>query len=81
MEINDLLLRDDFNDVERVQRQQQENTQVDVKKEIIEKASTGEYNLQKQLLQLLASTLPQQQQEVQKTAQDQINQGFLDIKV
>lgn len=81
MEINDLILRDDVNEVERVQQQQQENTRVEVEKEIIEKASTGEYSLQKQLLQLLASTLPQQQQQVQKTAQEQIEQGYLDIKV
>ena len=81
MEISDSVMRDGFSEVERVQQQQQENTQVKLKKEVIDKASTGEQALQKQLLQLLASTLPQQQLDVQKTAQEQINQGFLDIKV
>ncbi len=81
MEISDSILRDGFSEVERVQQQQRENTQNKVKKEVIDKASTGEQSVQTQLLQLLASTLPQQQLDVQKTAQEQINQGFLDIKV
>ncbi len=81
MEISDSILRDGFSEVERVQQQQRENTQNKVKKEVIDKASTGEQSVQTQLLQLLASTLPQQQLDGQKTAQEQINQGCLDIKV
>ncbi len=52
--------------------------QMEVQKEVLRQNLSGD-NTQNQLLQLLASVQPQQQ--IQKTAQEQIEKGYLDIKV
>ncbi len=53
--------------------------QNEIQKEVFQQATVGENSLQKQLLQLLSS-LPNPQQ-VQRNAQDQIREGFLDVKI
>jgi hypothetical protein len=53
------------------------SVQNEIKKEVLKQTIEGD--TQKELLQLLSAVQPQQQ--IQKTAQDQIEKGYLDIKV
>ncbi|MFP4527411.1 MAG: hypothetical protein ACLFQX_02600 [Candidatus Kapaibacterium sp.] len=54
--------------------------QNEIRKEMLrDAAGTGAGSTQRQLLQLLASAQPQQQ--IQQTAQSQIEKGYLDVKV
>ncbi len=52
--------------------------QNEIQKDVIKEAMGAE-STQKQLLQVLATAQPQQQ--IQQTAKDQIEKGFLDVKV
>jgi hypothetical protein len=52
--------------------------QNEIQKEVL-KDTMGANGMQKQLLSLLSS--PQPQQTAQKTAQEQIQKGYLDIKI
>jgi hypothetical protein len=52
--------------------------QNEIQKDVIKEAMGAE-STQKQLLQVLATAQPQQQ--IQQTAKDQIDKGYLDIKV
>ncbi|TAL66884.1 MAG: hypothetical protein EPN82_16635 [Bacteroidetes bacterium] len=70
----DKLTEQDVNVTEKPPITVQNEIQKDVIKEAIGAEST-----QKQLLQVLATAQPQQQ--IQQTAKDQIEKGFLDIKV
>lgn len=55
--------------------------QNEIQKEISQEAATGggAQTTQKQILAVLAASVPQNQ--IQKTAQDQLEKGYLDIKV
>ena len=52
--------------------------QNEIEKDVIKEA-IGAESTQKQLLQVLATAQPQQQ--IQQTAKDQLEKGYLDIKV
>ncbi len=52
--------------------------QNEVQKDVYKEAVTGE-NVQHQILQLIANVQPIQQ--VQETARNQLNKGFLDVKI
>lgn len=52
--------------------------QNEIQKEVLKQTMEGD-NTQQQLLQLLAMLQPQQ--HIQRTAQDQLEKGYLDIKV
>ena len=52
--------------------------QNEIQKDVIKEAMGAE-STQKQVLQVLATAQPQQQ--IQQTAKDQIEKGFLDVKV
>ena len=52
--------------------------QNEIQKDVIKEA-IGAESTQKQLLQVLATAQPQQQ--IQQTAKDQLEKGYLDIKV
>jgi predicted RNA binding protein with dsRBD fold (UPF0201 family) len=70
----DRVTEQDANATEKPQITVQNEIQKDVIKEAVGAEST-----QKQLLQVLASAQPQQQ--IQQTAKDQIEKGYLDVKV
>ncbi|MBI5324814.1 MAG: hypothetical protein HZB41_06010 [Ignavibacteriae bacterium] len=70
----DKVTEQDVNATEKPQITVQNEIQKDVIKEAVGAEST-----QKQVLQVLATAQPQQQ--IQQTAKDQLEKGFLDIKV
>jgi hypothetical protein len=55
------------------------NAPMEIKKEILRETTVGNQAPQKQMLALMASAQPAQ--NVQKTAQTQIQKGYLDIKI
>jgi|YNPMSStandDraft_2_1061718.scaffolds.fasta_scaffold09531_2 hypothetical protein len=57
----------------------QNNVQMELQKQMLKEATTGASSIQNQMLQLLASAQPVQ--NVQQTAQKQLEKGYLDIKV
>lgn len=63
--------------------QQQQQTTLGTQREIqvnqLQKQSSGLGTTQSQLIQLLANQQPIEQ--VQRTAQDQLSKGFLDVKI
>ncbi|OGU16322.1 MAG: hypothetical protein A2X61_05260 [Ignavibacteria bacterium GWB2_35_12] len=70
----DKVTEQEVNATEKPQITVQNEIQKDVIKETMDAEST-----QKQLLQILASAQPQQQ--ILQTAKDQIEKGYLDVKV
>lgn len=57
----------------------QNNVQMELQKQMLKEATMGASSIQNQMLQLLASAQPVQ--NVQQTAQKQLEKGYLDIKV
>jgi len=60
-------------------REQAQNAQQNLAAEMLRQQTTGTQSRNNQLLQLLSSVQPQQ--AIEKTAQSQIEQGYLDIRV
>lgn len=60
-------------------KEQSENAQQGIAAEMLRQQTVGTSSRNNQLLQLLSSVQPQQ--TVEKTAQNQIEQGYLDIRV
>jgi hypothetical protein len=61
------------------QDQSQVNTQQALQQEVLQETTTGAQSPQKQMMALLASVQPEKQ--VQQTAQDQLQKGFLDVRI
>lgn len=59
--------------------EQAQNAQQGIAEEMLRQQTVGTSSRNNQLLQLLASVQPQQ--SIDKTAQEQLNQGYLDIRV
>jgi hypothetical protein len=66
-------------DVDQQQQQTTLNTQREIQVNQLQKQSSGLGTTQSQLIQLLANQQPVEQ--VQRTAQDQLSKGFLDVKI
>lgn len=60
-------------------KDQAQNAQQGLAEEMLRQQTVGTSSRNNQLLQLLASVQPQQ--TIEKTAQNQIEQGYLDIRV
>lgn len=56
-----------------------ENVQFELQKNILQEQMTGENSKNNIMLQLLASQQPVQQ--IQQTAQNQIEKGYLDVRI
>lgn len=60
-------------------KEQVQDAQQGIALEMLQQQTTGTSSRNNQLLQLLASVQPQQ--TIDKTAQEQIKQGYIDIRV
>jgi hypothetical protein len=60
-------------------QEQAQNAQQGIAEEMLRQQTVGTSSRNNQLLQLLASVQPQQ--ELERTAKDQMEQGYLDIRV
>lgn len=59
--------------------EQTNNVQNELRDQMLKEATTGPSSQNKVMMQLLMSVQPQEQ--IQKTAQDQLSKGYLDVKV
>lgn len=82
MDINQMSYRENLTAPETRQPvvdNQTNNVQNEVRNQMMKEATAGPNSQNKVMMQLLMSVQPQQQ--IQRTAQDQISKGYLDVKV
>lgn len=60
-------------------QREEQSPQQRVQQEVLQETTVGAQSPQKQMMALLASAQPEKQ--VQQTAQDQIEKGFLDVRI